>query len=370
MNADLKVLTPVHIGTGIEWQPKFEYVFFKDAGVVAVMDTEKVLGILGEDNLHQWVSCVERKESLLPLLQKRKPQLKPDDVASLTIRSSGTQEKPVKSLIRSQATGQPMLPGSSLKGAIRTAVFAELLLSNHELAKRMENLGRQGGKFIKWDDSQLQSRFFGRNPNEDIFRVFRPGDAHFSGGTETSIIKSVNKYGDDYRIKESLTQVVETIPRGAVAPFRISIDELVVKRSEKAKKKVLNRNVYLLNDIKRLFSTIKAHTLRLVEDEIDYWVNSAGNPECIGIYVDEMVEIKNEIKACSDTECVLRVGWGSGFRFMTGDWHGEMKERDYDLLVKSLRPRHPVDLIFPKTMRIIDGGTPLGFVKITVKREA
>lgn len=367
MQAIIETLTPLHVGTGVEWQPKFEYLYFKEAGVVAILDPEKVLRILGEDNLHQWISCIEQQESLLSLLKRRKPDLAPEDIAALLIRSSGTLDKAVKSLIRSEAMGAPLLPGSSLKGAIRTAVFAYLLLNNHKLAKRQENLGRKTRRGIQWNDDTLEKKFFGTNPNKDIFRIFRPSDAHFSVQTQTCIVKSVNKYGDEFRIKESLTQIVEAIPPGATASLRILIDKLVLEL--KKGRNLFNDNIKIVSDGKKLFSTVNQHTLRLVEDEIEYWVESADNPECIGSYVDEMIEIRNEIKSCSETECVLRVGWGSGFRFMTGDWHGEMNDSDYDLLVKSLRPRHPVDLIFPKTMRIVDGGTPLGFVKLSLNNE-
>ena len=368
METRISVLSPLHIGTGVEWQPKFEYINFKDDSLIAVLDEEKVLSILGEENLHHWVACIQRNDSLLPLLQTRKPDIQPSDVAKLIIRSSGTLGKAVSSLIRSEAIGKPYLPGSSLKGAIRTALFAHLLLSNHKLAKRVENLGNsQRHGAVRWNAGVLESIFFGQNPNQDIFRVLHLGDAHFSGRTETCVVNSVNKYRDGFRIKDSLTQVVEVIPKGGESFFRFSFNEMLVDRSKRNKREIFNQNVHLLTDVNRLFSVINDHTLRLVEDEIDYWANTAGDPECIGRYVDEMIEIKNEIKRCSNSDCVLRVGWGSGFRFITGDWHGEMTEEDYNRLVKTLRPKHPIDLMFPKTMRIADGGIPLGFIKLTIQ---
>ena len=96
-----------------------------------------------------------------------------------------------------------------------------------------------------------------------------------------------------------------------------------------------------------------------------YWGETEDNPEALGDYVEEMERISNIISSCAANECVIRMGWGSGFRFMTGDWQGNMTEDDYCRLVKSIRPKHPEDLIFPKTTRFINGGMPLGFIKMS-----
>lgn len=357
-------LTPVHIGSGTELQPNFEYLYFKDQSKIAVIDPEKVFSIVGDNNLHFWINKVEKRESLLSFLIKLKSDLKIEDISSIEIKSRGTLDKPIKTLLRSKALGVPLVPGSSIKGAIRTAIFAHLVLGNHRLVKDHEKLGKQNrrGVFV-WSDEKLEKIFFGDNPNVDIFRILRIFDYHFEDRTETCIIRSVNKYRDGYRIKDDLTQVVEVIPPGKVATTRLSINDMLTKRG----KQVFNDNLQIISQIDRLFDTINKHTLRLVEDEIDYWDYQQNNPECIGDYVDVMKQIKAYVESCSSKECVLRLGWGSGYRFITGDWHGEMTDSDYDSLVRTIRPRHPVEIIFPKTMRLADEGIPLGFVKLSIQ---
>jgi CRISPR/Cas system CSM-associated protein Csm5 (group 7 of RAMP superfamily) len=118
-----------------------------------------------------------------------------------------------------------------------------------------------------------------------------------------------------------------------------------------------------------LFPLVNTHTLRILNDEIQYWEEKAGNPEALGNTVEEMQRIADIASACAANECVLRIGWGSGFRFMTGDWHGAMTDDDYERLLKSVRPRHSVDLIFPKSMRFVKGGMPMGFVKLTLQSQ-
>ena len=360
MNLQIHTLTPVHIGSGTELQGNFEYLYFREEQKIAVIDAEKVLQVLGEENLSQWVACIEKNEPLLPLLQSRSKSLQSEDVALRTMTCKTATTKPIREQIRS-GSGTYLLPGSSLKGSIRTALWAESVLDNANLAKEKRNLGvtdHRGG--FRWSDQMLSKTFFGGDPNHDIFRLLQVGDAAFS---ETEVFQTdvINKYGNNWRIKQELSQFVEAIPRGASATAQLNFNELLKKRSQAT----FNRNVAKL-ELHNLFPLINQHTQRLLEDEINYWTDSADNPEALGDYVTELETILSQTEACREGECVLRLGWGSGFRSMTGDWHGAMSDNDYDRLVKSLRPRHPEDLVFPKTTRFIASGIPLGFIKLSL----
>jgi CRISPR/Cas system CSM-associated protein Csm5 (group 7 of RAMP superfamily) len=90
-------------------------------------------------------------------------------------------------------------------------------------------------------------------------------------------------------------------------------------------------------------------------------------PDGFEDYLDEMKALLVAIDACGEKECVLRVGWGSGFRSMTGDWQGAMNDDDYDDLVNSLRSRKYEGLMFPKTTRFVGTGVPLGFIKLSIE---
>ena len=52
---------------------------------------------------------------------------------------------------------------------------------------------------------------------------------------------------------------------------------------------------------------------------------------------------------------------------MTGDWHINMTDDDYYDLVAALRPTHDETIQYPKTTRMIAGGEPLGFIKLTLQ---
>jgi CRISPR type III-A-associated RAMP protein Csm5 len=357
-------LTPLHIGSGNEYQPDFEYLYFEQERKVAVVDAEKVLNILGADNLHQWVACIDNKQPLMPLLRSRKNGMLAEDVAMRPIPAKHTPTRTIREQLHS-GNGSALLPGTSLKGAIRTALWAELMLDNTKLAKDKRNLGnedRRGG--FRWSDQPLSKLFFGNDPNHDIFRLLQVGDAEFASTAvyQTDVINKI--HNNTWDLKREVRQCVEAIPAGATSTAEIRFNELLSQRA----KSQFNRNAAKLQ-LEQLFPLINRHTKRLVEDEADYWEDTAGNPEPLEDFVEEMNNIVDAIEACQPSECILRTGWGSGFRSMTGDWHGAMTDDDYERLLKSVRPRHSVDLIFPKSMRFVKGGMPMGFVKLTLQSQ-
>lgn len=70
----ITTLTPTHIGSGIDFQGNVEYLWFSDDLQAAVVDDKKILSIIEKENIGHWVSCIEKGESLMALLQKRRPE--------------------------------------------------------------------------------------------------------------------------------------------------------------------------------------------------------------------------------------------------------------------------------------------------------
>lgn len=374
MHIQIRTLTPLHIGSGAEFQGNMEYLWFPHEEQAVVIDEVEVLKIIGEENISQWVSCIEQQDSLLALLQQRKPGIVPDNIARRLIRHGQGRvdiRKPLREQIHS-ANGDALLPGSSLKGALRTAVWAKMIVDKPELVQSIENLGSKSynrskeREEIRYSDDVLRDRLFGKDPNHDIFRLLLPGDAHFTGGTAIYRTEVVNLlHNKEYDIKESITQQVEAIPAGAtsIAQWR----NLATLEKEAAKFKIFNANAGLLQ-IETLFPLVNTHTQRLLESEIKFWRNEAALPAVLGTNVDDLENILETLKDCPPNACVLRLGWGSGFRNMTGDWHIHMLDDDYYDLVANLRPTHDETLQYPKTTRIIAGGQPLGFVRLEMQQ--
>jgi len=372
MKIKIQTLTPVHIGSGREIQSGYEYAYFRDEQKVALLDSEKIIKLIGEDQIGAWISCIEKSQPLLdlPQLKNRAPKLRSDDVAQRSILSHGSCNKPVREQLRTGGE-HALLPGSSLKGALRTVVFGETLVANPKLVKDKGNLGKvdfRGG--FRWSDSPLQKTIFGQDPNHDIFRLLQVGDAHFE---QTEIFKTqiVNMKGKAWIIDKgdkgngiSAEAWVEALPPNAEAIAEIRFNETLKTQADKFN--TFNSNATKLK-LPSLFKLANAFTERLLNDEITYWTTKADPPEGFDEYVPELKRLLDITKSAAETECVLRIGWGSGFRSMTGDWQGEMEDDDYDALVNSLRSRKYEGLMFPKTVRFSGEGVPLGFVKLLIQ---
>lgn len=360
MNYKITTLTPLHIGSGTQAMRDVDFLFFKEQGKASIVDTEKVLNILGEENVGQWTACIEKRSGFFELLSTRKKNLAPEDVAerTMTVRHGGLHEKnELKEQLHT--IGKPLLPGSSVKGSVRTALFAHFIRQNKgndvRNAQNLLNFRRQ------FADAQLVRKYFGDDPNHDILRLLHIMDATFPE-TECVRAETINLKNKGWEVDARFTQFIEAVPARASSTLALHFDETTERNAKR--ERYFRQDTALLHP-EKLFKIINAHTLDLAEREVKYWVEE-GEPDVLGVYVDKLREIAEQIPQLRHGDCILRLGWGTGFRNMTGDWHINMTDGDFYDLVRSLRPRHPDDLAYPKTLRVLKDGTPLGFLKINL----
>jgi CRISPR-associated protein Csm5 len=370
MKVKIQTLAPVHVGSGKEFQPKFEYLYFKDERLVALIDDVKVLEILRKENIGQWIACIEKRESLLDLLKTYRPNLCAADVAQRTFPLSKGTEKAIREQMHT-LNDKALLPGTSVKGAIRTVLFAHLMSQKVETAdSTVKRRNRNTNIATDFFDKPALEQFFGKDPNHDIFRLLHIGDTNFDS-TICETVNVINLMRNGWEIDSKLTQIVETLPNGSTSELAWSFNHETLKQANKREgANYFSPNAELLK-MPNLFKLINAHTQRLIDSEIKYWANEKFIPHALGNYLEDLANIRKHTEE-SEKSCVLRLGWGSGFRSMTGDWHDAMTNDDYHDLVKHLRDKpkkgkfYDEGLIFPKTLRLLESGQPLGFVKLSV----
>lgn len=223
----------------LTFRAMWSYPWFSNERQAVVLDDEKALDIIGEENIGHWVSCIEKGEPLLTLLQQRRAGLRPEMVARRILRH-GAGAIEAQKVLREQlhsANGSPLLPGSSLKESSRTAVWAEQIFQQPELVKEPANLGetrtdrRSGKEHFEFKDSALSQKIFGKDPNHDVFRLWQIGDAMFQQPTAIYRTEVVNFYRDEYDIKKEITQQIEAIPAGAEAQTRWNYNEFAGKNA-------------------------------------------------------------------------------------------------------------------------------------------
>ena len=378
-NILIETLTPLHIGSGRILQSNTEYLYFQDSKTISIIDERKVLNIIGEENIEQWINIIEKGESLLTYLKKRIPDLLPYQTDKRLLKvKGGTNPSTGNSGIREHlfsGNGQPLLAGSSLKGAIRTAIFNQAILKKPYYAKQLNDFKEIVYRNkVKYKGVKLEKKYFGKDPNHDVFRLLRIGDAHFEN-TECILSETLNQTGTSYEMKHSVKQHIECIPAKQKTICRIQIPEDLIREIEKRSHVSEQMGaIESVKDINIVFSQIKSHTNQLLEKEIRKYEN-LHLPDEANEYVETLREIQSTNSMLSDDECIIRVGFGTGYLNMTGGWAIEQwknipninYEEEMGYLGTEVRKNDRYNTFdLPKSRKMALGGIPLGYIKLSI----
>ena len=365
----IETLTLVHVGSGENLRKDTD--FFFDNGNICIIDERKLLDVIGKDNLYQWLNLVERSWE-----QQQYRQQRPETVKQLVnrIKRNCPIERYTKRHFKCLAVektntmrecihdgmGKPYIPGSSIKGAIRTAILTSIAKDNAQQYITFN------GNNIDVNDSDI----FGNSANNSVFRFLQIGDAIFNEGDEVATrlvllnIHGNNGLFDDGHHKD---QLVEAISYNKVAYCNIKINNIANKSFSEQTNGETKSLPSVMQSPQSLFKAINEHTRRLLEGDIEFWNEYEGD-EFKESYIKSDNEILAIIKTCKSNECVLRLGHASGWNFITGGWAKEYPEFERRILSKARpgnRDRY-YQYPFPKSRRVEDDGRILGFVKLSL----
>jgi len=400
----VEILTPLHIGTGNSL--KYDYDYLIENGKVLVVDQHSLLQqLMTQDfeTLKESTATITKLSELKPILgtleQGAAYQLAPFSKAS---------SLPKGIEIRAQikdAFFRPYLPGSSIKGAIRTALLAEMIKEKglvaikkflpeevkNEKGKKDEERKKKASLPAKSAASKLVNYFFSgehvppnKVPNFDFLRAFHISDAlfetHHLGITDVRWL-NIDSWGDSSKPKwknmsssrndESSKRnkpfkdwqqasgiFAESLLPATTGLLTWQVDEFLL--NDKKAQQVLNWPKLLdFSTFERLRDLLNAHAKeRLLEEKAffdEYGVREAS------VQCQKLLQHLGE----ESEACYLQVGWGNGWRGMTGDWMDEAIEKDmrdlYQLGKAGVK-------IFPKTRRlIVSQGSPclpFGWIRI------
>ena len=394
MKCKLTTLTPCHIGSGNTIFRNIEFVV--NGEEVGVISPNKIYALLGEQGVDRWCQAIERGDNIWNVVKTQNSNAKLKDICSKVLDlniGEITPTDPIPNELKEQmaTNGTPYIPGSSLKGAIVSAIIGATIHSNEEALpiikeSRHERIDRRTGErevryndkvgdllFIKPTITQRGEQYDPKNSN---LRFLRVGDACF----EENALTSIDCYGLNLRERKSIIDknaraLVECINLEESAEVDI---QLMVEHHNQCGD-IVNPLPEAMQSEENLLNAINAHTMRLLKDELAFWREQEENRDYYHIDTDEEQEeleeyyldsIKSMISECSacqsGKEAILRVGYGSGWRFMTGRWFDEDNEMWEDVIAAIRGKKHKdyKQYDFPKTRRV-GLGTPFGFVKIS-----
>lgn len=362
----IETLSKIHIGNGTFLQKGNDFIVEDD--VIYVLSVEKLGKIIGSrpEAVQQWAEAIFHgaAESFVKSHIKELPRsaYAKRQVECLT-EFSGRQCT-LKECMH-DGMGRPYIPGSSIKGAIRTALMATLA------RKRIAGRLRQEKDRRKWKgivsgmerevlhfDALTKSGKKDTGPSTDLFRFLQTGDAFFDRGVEVALTQiNLNMAGRQSLLDTRKQQAVEAIREGASSQFRMNVDDLFYQKSG-------------VDGLQDLFTLINKHIYNLLCDEMEFWCKGEG-ARYTGQddYIDQLEVILDLIDECQPNECVLRLGQANGWRFITGAWLEEADKSFFNKeIVPLCRPKNSLyqGYPFPKSRRIAGNSNVFGFVKMTV----
>ncbi|MHA1974148.1 MAG: type III-A CRISPR-associated RAMP protein Csm5 [Candidatus Hodarchaeales archaeon] len=348
--ATLEVISPVHIDSGKgDLLADYDFTVGRE---VYVIDQDKMWEILGESVWNQ-EGLDARLSNLLKLNQY--------DTCSRYILNNpgGTTHIPkIKEQIKT-AQGELYIPGSSLKGAIRTAL-AFAMVDSGEITVSKRDLGRNP----RFAAQRIESKLFGQNPNSDLFRALHVTDSESVQLKDNLKLYPVSTYslrGDELRSKGNRFQsYVEALSKETKLNFSIRRDDYLL-RPEHQQLKFNRQKDWLKNFVYHCNTFADA----LISNEIDFYeFYHLSTLQQFYQYLQKKFDQLDE-----DRECMLNIAWGTGWNpktiglTMTDDIFYHVK-RQYRLGRKN-------EDEFPKSRRLIEIGNapemPLGWIKVRIE---
>lgn len=351
----IKVHSPLHIGSGKA--PLRRDIDFAAFGrFLYVLNLDAVLEhLLPDDANPELVASITEKQNLASFLTeselKKHPELFFYRLGGTTIVSE------VRSYIKSGVM-QPYLPGSSVKGAIRTA------LANSIAENRQLNLARATfGPRPEWAGREIEHGLFGRAPtpgqapNYDLMRTLQVADSTPINADRLQL-DNVAVWGAG---QQGIPIDIETVREGSEFKLRVKIDEYLFSDHAKQLGFASDKQV-----ITNWLGLCRTHGLAQLQQEAAFFRDRV--PQIARFY-DSLLD-----KAQNSSGCFLQIGWGTG-------WHSKTLSRlitpNRDLLNRIVqgynlsRGRFSPDTPFPRTRHLIVDARrqplmPLGWVEITI----
>lgn len=365
----IEVLSSLHVGAGAEKDWVNGSDFIVDNGKVKILNLKK---------MSQFVNISDLTNALLQKNSKTLKTKLADNLSKCIDKEfycnySGTND--IKTFIKNGLSNKPIVPGSSIKGAIRS-VLVDYLLDGSKRLNEKELFGTPSDgdefmRFIKVSDAQFD--------NTEILktRIFNLS-SNFTSNWKTGNLSTNPEFSTFYEVIEPKQKSI----------LSISIADRAFKSFKKENERAFSQiKTNLINNNEKnlinLFSIINLHTKRYLEKERLFFLkyNQAENTDRIISIIDTLIQQIPQ----NGEYCILKMAAGSGFHSITGDWqfddysidrvYSEITDRNTGQLRQKSRGNKNVNGRFKESAKsrkiAIQGDrfSLMGFIKLTVMDE-
>jgi CRISPR-associated protein Csm5 len=257
---------------------------------------------------------------------------------------------------------RPYIPGSSLKGALRTAL-AWAAWGEMGLSWRLDGLDNRA----KFASQPLEKRIFGRDPNHDLLRALRVSDLHGPQRPEDSLalanVQVVTHGGRGSPVE------LEVIRPKTVFTGTLSVDDYLLGQA--AGRLGFDGKQHWLSE---MMLRVQRHSRQRLE-QLSQWYQAA--PEC-----EKVQGFLQELARFAERFVFLQLGWGAGWDSKTfgsrlqenpGQFEALIADRRYRLQPVRGRnkPGRRAGDPFPESRKVIISQdrpvAPLGWVMLEMR---
>jgi len=358
--ATITVQSALHIGDGTKLVRDVDWVLEPGGARARIIDVDRALDLMTESELQQ----ARNGELARALGGARREEC---TRAVVPVYRFKGEELPteVHAFIR-DADNVPYIPGSSVKGAIRTALLRSLLRPQaHRLAEELREHPTRNASRL--EERELRSGAFeGRNaegPNRDLLRLIRVSDFLPLGGQrpQTAFVPVTILRVDDG--KEIPPVWAECVLRKTGFQGTISIDVDLLRR------------LRLPDTARQAVEGLRA-IIRLIQEDTHRTLDAAKE------WAGRRAPFEDWVTASSGA-CLLVLGWGTGWLAHTVGPLIPAQERRPLAQKLGLGKRAGSDVPFPRSVKVatVDGASfdgrpgvgfrvPLGIVSLELRERA
>jgi CRISPR-associated protein Csm5 len=253
-------------------------------------------------------------------------------------RSAKTDAR-VKSFIK-DVYDHPYIPGSSVKGALRTALA---WTGWKEVNPDLNKIGRSKS----WAGQGVERQIFGPDPNHDLLRTLHVSDLAGPAQPGANLLL-VNAQVLTHKHHASPIEL-EAVAGEALFTGSLTIDETLFGSMAEGELHFANRKHWLDELMARAQAHSRARIGHLME-----WYESADGTEAVARFYRQLANA-----AVQPNQALLQIGWGSGWDGKTFWTHLQSNPTRFEKLISDFRmhkagpdspPRKPGDA-FPRSKR-------------------
>lgn len=316
---ELEVITPLSVGAGNDndWMRGIDFV--QNDGKVYVLDILK-MAEKGVDMVK--LTTLFEKSDDRGVIQLIGNKL--EDVSKYIFNAPLSTINAIKTFLRTQLYGKPIVAGSSIKGSVRSALFHYLRekgeRTNEEVFGNMKD-GTDLMRFIRIADIEMpttaliNTKIFNlRKEGTEWLGGWKHGGTDFEGNSHTTANYSPNGFNTLYECVVPGTKGMGSISLAGCA------FELMDAYTDKYISYSSKKRQLLAGDIHELFHIINQVTKAYLLKEKDFF--NKYTAERSDELMDNITALLDMIPS-DDSYCLMKMSAGVGFHSITGDWQFE-----------------------------------------------